>query len=112
MNAASLACVVLSDRYFGNRNRCIQPRDRAESFRAPIMNAVRSAAASFRNVRIVDPIDVFCDATTCRPFAGDQVFYKDQSHLDTTGVDRIAKAFSADFQWALQRDRKEEPAER
>ncbi|MBN8965288.1 MAG: acyltransferase, partial [Rhizobiales bacterium] len=102
MPAPTLACIVLSDRYLADRSRCTGSRPQAQSLRALIMDAVRSGAAGFSNIRIVDPIDLFCDEKICRPFKGDQVFYKDQTHLETPGVDLIQKNFSSDVRWAME----------
>src|SRR5205823_1728586 len=64
---SSLDCVVLSDRYGSGRDRCGKPRAEVDADRAAIVGILAGAPASFPNVRYVDPIDLFCDAQTCRP---------------------------------------------
>jgi hypothetical protein len=51
------------------------------------------------NVRFVDPTGVFCDQTTCKPFEGDQVYFRDNSHVFAPGAERIFAAFRPDFDW-------------
>ena len=97
---ASLDCVVLSDRYGNNRDRCTRPRAALEGAgNALRVGPLKSIAARHSNVRYVDPKDAFCDARTCRPFEGDQVFFRDGHHVLTSGAERIFETFKRDFTW-------------
>jgi peptidoglycan/LPS O-acetylase OafA/YrhL len=96
---SSLDCVVLSDRYGQSRDRCGRPRADVEAEREPVIPVLAAAARRFANVRYVDPIDLFCDASTCRPFQGDHVFFRDQGHVLPSGADRIYDGFADDFRW-------------
>ena len=58
-------------------------------------------ARRFDNVRFADPIWVFCDGTTCSPFEGDMLFYRDAGHVLPKGAERIYEALKADFGWLL-----------
>jgi peptidoglycan/LPS O-acetylase OafA/YrhL len=95
----SLDCVYLSDRYGKNRDRCIRPRSQVEADRADIVRVMREAAARFENVHFIDPINIFCDATVCKPFDGNRVFYSDATHLETSGMDLVYEKFEGDFRW-------------
>ena len=86
---SSLECVVLSDRFLGNRDRCVRPRSEVDDTAAPIIRILESVAGQFSNARYLDAIDVFCDRNTCRPFDGDVVLYSDSHHLSPAGVDRL-----------------------
>lgn len=96
---SSLDCVVLSDRYGQSRDRCGRARAEVEAERAPVIPLLAAAAARFPNVRYIDPIDLFCDTSTCRPFKGDRVFFRDQGHVLPSGADRIYDGFADDFRW-------------
>jgi peptidoglycan/LPS O-acetylase OafA/YrhL len=95
-----LACVVLSDRYGHDRNACVRPRDQVEGMEASAISILKTMSDRFPNVRFIDPTDVFCDQTICRPFKGDEVLYKDEHHLSPAGADRVFDVFWNDFAWA------------
>jgi hypothetical protein len=93
-------CVILSDRYGLSRERCGRPRSEVERIGAPYDAPLMKVAASRPDsIRFISPIDVFCDAQTCRPFIGDKVLYDDGYHLWSSGVDLVWKAFEKDFRW-------------
>jgi hypothetical protein len=96
---SGLDCVVLSDRYGQNRNRCVRARAELETARAAMIETLKSAAAGRDNVRYIDPKRAFCDQRTCRPFDGDQVFFQDAGHVLPPGAERIFKTFAGDFAW-------------
>ena len=100
-----LECVVLGDRYGTGRQRCIEPRAKEEKGRENIVNILKAAANNgFGNIRYIDPLDTFCDAQVCRPFQGNQMFYRDGAHLTTLGADRLYDAFEKDFRWVAWAD--------
>ena len=101
-NMPSLACVVLSDRYGIGRDRCNLVRSEFEAERAPIVKLLTATAARFSNVRFIDPIDVFCDWSTCRSYKGDDVYYLDQGHVSPAGAGRIYDDFERDFRWLFE----------
>jgi hypothetical protein len=103
-DSPSLECVVLSDRYHANRDRCVEPRSKFEADSAPVDAVLKSMPGKFPNVRTINPIDVFCDRTTCRPFNGDEVLYLDTHHLSPAGADRLFDAFKSDFLWLAGKD--------
>jgi peptidoglycan/LPS O-acetylase OafA/YrhL len=103
-DSPSLECVVLSDRYRANRDRCVAPRAKFETEEAPVNAVLKSMPGKFPNVRTINPIDVFCDRTTCRPFDGDKVLYLDVHHLSPAGADRLYDAFKGDFLWLAGKD--------
>jgi len=102
---SSLDCIVLSDRQGDSRDRCIRARSEVVAERKDSVKALRTLTGRFDNVRFVDPIDLFCDATTCRPFKGDQVFYLDDGHVTPLGAEYIHDAFAGDFRWLMSRTR-------
>jgi len=96
---SSMECVVLSDRYRSNRDRCLRSRSEIEASNAAIADVLKSMPAKFPNVRYIDPVNVFCDQTVCRPFKNDEIFYVDSHHLSPAGADRLYDYFESDFLW-------------
>ena len=68
------------------------------------MTVLRQAAAPFENVRLIDPINLFCTATECRPNKGVELFFFDTSHLSSAGAERLYQGYERDFLWALTGD--------
>src|SRR5690348_2520343 len=99
-----LECVVLSDRYDGRRERCTRSRAEIEAANVAIVRVLQTLPAKFKNVRYVDPMGVFCDRTTCRPFDNDAVLYSDEHHLLPSGADRLFDSFAGDFLWLAKGD--------
>jgi hypothetical protein len=98
-NQSSLECVVLSDRYRTSRDRCTKPRPEIEEDFAQVAAVLKSIPGRFPNVRYIDPMNVFCNATVCSPFKDDTVFYEDSHHLSPAGVDRLYDFYEKDFLW-------------
>jgi hypothetical protein len=98
-NTSSLDCVVLSDRLGENRDRCLRSRADLEKAQASRVEVLKAVAARHRNVRYVDPKDAFCDDRICAPFKGDQVYFRDTSHVLPPGAERLFAAFRDDFAW-------------
>jgi hypothetical protein len=96
---SSLECVVFSDMYGQNRDRCVKPRSAVEAANAATKAMLKDMAARFSNVRYIDPLDVFCDATTCRPFSQNTAYFSDQHHVLPRGADEIYDSFASDFVW-------------
>jgi peptidoglycan/LPS O-acetylase OafA/YrhL len=96
---SSLECVVLSDRYYENRDRCVRVRSEVEASTAAIVGVLKTMPNRFPNVRYVDPINIFCDQTICRPFKNNDVFYSDIHHLSQAGADEVYDSFESDFLW-------------
>jgi len=69
------------DRYGINRDRCVRSRAEVEASRGSLTDVLKTAAGRFDNARYIDPTNVFCDAKVCRPFDGNQVYFRDLGHL-------------------------------
>jgi peptidoglycan/LPS O-acetylase OafA/YrhL len=94
-----LDCVLLSDRYGGSRDRCTSLRSDVEAERAAIIVALKQMPERFANVRFIDPINLFCDSNLCKPFDGNRVYFSDQTHLETSGTDKVYDKFESEFRW-------------
>ena len=82
-----------------SRESCAISRDAVENRRHEAMEVLRSVAAAYPNVRLIDPIDVFCDRDKCWPFGPEGVFYVDTDHLSPLGAERLYRHFERDFSW-------------
>jgi hypothetical protein len=65
------------------------------------MMILRQAVAPFENVRLIDPINLFCTETECRPNKGAELYFFDTSHLSSAGAERLYQGYERDFLWAL-----------
>jgi peptidoglycan/LPS O-acetylase OafA/YrhL len=95
-------CIPRADRAGVPRDQnCSVPR---ATFEAQRDDATRWTANVLRDkpqIRVIDPIDDFCDATTCRPTDGDTLLYGERSHLSRAGVQRVIDRHRADLDWVL-----------
>ena len=99
-----LDCVLLSDRYGGSRDHCTSLRSTVETKRDAIVAVLKQMPARFANVRFIDPIDLFCDSQVCKPFDGNRVYFSDQTHLETSGTDKVYDRFENEFRWVAWRE--------
>jgi hypothetical protein len=80
---------------------CALPRARIEAERKRTMEVLGRIAAGSPNIRLADPIDLFCDAKTCRPYLGETLLYKDTDHLSKFGAKWFLDKLERDFLWAF-----------
>jgi len=95
----SPACVVKAIRV--GSDTCSILRAKVDARRERTMTILRQAVAPFENVRLIDPINLFCTKTECRPNKGNELFFFDTSHLSSAGVERLYQGYERDFLWAL-----------
>jgi peptidoglycan/LPS O-acetylase OafA/YrhL len=85
--------------------KCSIRRDQVDMRRLETMAWIREAAAQDQAIRIVDPIDAFCDAVWCRPYDDSGVLYMDSNHLRHVGTQKLVEAFPQSFEWAFKGSR-------
>jgi hypothetical protein len=68
------------------------------------MAVLRRVVAPFENVRLIDPINLFCTEAECRPNKGTELFFFDTSHLSPAGAEQLYQGYERDFLWALTGD--------
>ncbi|MBV8838714.1 MAG: hypothetical protein JO000_19440, partial [Alphaproteobacteria bacterium] len=83
------------------RGSCAITRSAADARSDSTMEMMRELAGKTANVRLIDPAEVFCNATTCAPNDGRMLLYADPAHLSPAGIDRLYQHFRADFEWAF-----------
>ena len=96
---SSLECVVLSDRYGANRDRCVKPRSEVGTSNAAVVKVLKTIQDRFANVRYIDLTNIFCGKTICRPFKNNVVLYLDSHHLSPAGADLVYDTFESNFRW-------------
>ncbi|MBX3576041.1 MAG: acyltransferase [Rhizobiaceae bacterium] len=96
-------CTLRSDRYGTPRDtHCAVSRASVEARRARTMEILRRLAAKVPGVRLVDPLDLFCDAALCRPYSGGRVVTTDKDHLSVPyGASWFLHAYRDDLWWVL-----------
>ena len=96
-----VSCVLRADLYGMARDFCSVARSRVEARRKKTMEILARLTRGSPNVRLVDPIDLFCDRATCRPYVGQSILYKDNNHLSRFGANWFFEALKQDFLWAF-----------
>jgi peptidoglycan/LPS O-acetylase OafA/YrhL len=95
-------CVLRVQRHGGDWDRCALPRAAVEAHRAPAMTALKTFAAAHPNVRLIDPLDLFCKDALCRPYENGVLLYRDSTHLTVPyGAEWLYYHFKEDFWWVL-----------
>jgi hypothetical protein len=95
-------CLFRAQRYGENWDRCSLPRAEVDAARRAAMAELHRAAAKYPAVRLIDPLDAFCDAKLCRPYENGATLYRDDNHVSVPyGADRLYFQFKEAFWWAL-----------
>ena len=81
------------------KESCAIKRSDVELRHRQTWQVLRAAAAKFPNVRLIDPVDVFCDRDTCWPFGPKGLYYVDKDHLSTLATEMLYRHFERDFRW-------------
>jgi len=100
-NYKAVECVLRAKRYRRNPDFCARPRARIEAERKQTMEVLGRIAAGAPNIRLADPLDLFCDAAICRPYVGETLLYKDTDHLSKFGAKWFLNKLESDFLWAF-----------
>ena len=51
------------------------------------MSILQKIGAQFKDVRVIDPIDLFCTTSECRPNTGKTMLFSDTNHLSPAGIE-------------------------
>ena len=98
----SPACVVKAIRV--GFDTCSILRAKVDARRERTMTVLRQVVAASEDVRLIDPINLFCTEAECRPNKGTELFFFDTSHLSSAGAERLYQGYEHDFLWALTGD--------
>jgi peptidoglycan/LPS O-acetylase OafA/YrhL len=95
-------CVLRAIRYGSDRDKCSVSRASVEERRGPAVGLLQHIAETTPNTRYVDPIDLFCDATVCRPSVDGLILMEDEDHLIVPdGGYWLYNALKHDFWWVF-----------
>ncbi|HET7191950.1 MAG TPA: acyltransferase family protein [Pseudolabrys sp.] len=96
---AAVNCLVRAQISALPRETCAAERAMVEQRRRETVAVLRQVSAAFPNVKLIDPLDVFCNPDTCRPFGPEGVYYSDADHLSPLGAELLFQHFERDFLW-------------
>lgn len=85
-----------------NISECSTERETAIENREKIIAVFDSIARDFDAVKIIDPLEQFCETDYCSPLQGDTVLYSDNSHLTVKGSLRMMPLFKDPLLWATE----------
>ncbi len=81
------------------RKSCLLDRSKVERRNIEAMTVLKRVAAAFPNVRVIDPMETFCDGQKCTSFGPQGVYYLDTDHLTSLGAEVLYRHFERDFLW-------------
>jgi peptidoglycan/LPS O-acetylase OafA/YrhL len=81
------------------KESCAIKRSDVELRHRQTWQVLRGVAAKFPNVRLIDPVDAFCDRDTCWPFGPKGLYYIDKDHLSELATEMLYLHFKRDFLW-------------
>jgi len=105
LNFNGLQCL-----YRKSEHECVMPRASVEKRRATAMHLLRTVSAEFDNVRLVDPLDRFCDAELCYTKRDGMVMYRDDNHVSSEKAQDLLTWMGPQLEWL--REKREDPTSR
>lgn len=80
---------------------CGIPRTDTDKERELSISLLEKAAAKDEAIRLIDPINLFCDDKICLPFSQNKIFFRDTNHPSDLGIEKIIKFHQTEFDWLL-----------
>ena len=90
-------CAVRSSLSYRSAENCREPRRR--TLRNGYLVELRGILQEYRNVRLIDLADGFCDSRWCRPHIAGETVFMDHNHLNPSGARAAYKHFRQSFLW-------------
>lgn len=88
-------CVGRSAHLGWDPRRCAVSASETASRIQPVTDTIRSVAARYRGVTIVEQAPLFCDEKLCSPLKDGVVVYRDDNHVTPEGAKLIVEKFPA-----------------
>jgi len=85
--------------YLRSEQECVVARSRVEMRREPAMRILMAVAKEFPNVRIVDPINEFCDAERCNATYGGIASFSDDNHISLPMARHLSRRWTSELTW-------------
>ncbi len=79
---------------------CAMSREDVDNRRGKSMATLNYIASRFPEVRVLDPMDMFCDELRCWPHDAGGPFFTDGNHLSIYGAQRLFEQYEEEFLWA------------
>jgi hypothetical protein len=77
--------------YISTKNDCKISLETYLKRASEYRNIVYSLAKNYKNVVVLDPINVFCDEKYCYAMKNGKLLYRDDDHLSLDGTFELAK---------------------
>jgi hypothetical protein len=97
-------CLLRAQMTAHSSESCAIDRSEVERRRHEVVDVLRRVVTKFPNVRMIDPLDAFCDGDKCWPFGPDGVYYLDNDHVSRLGAEKLYQYFQSDFRWIFADD--------
>jgi len=89
--------------YLRSSAECTVPRAKVEARRHAAMASIREASSGLANVRVLDPIDRFCDQDKCYTEQGGMIFYTDHDHISPKKAVALLSDLKPYLRWLDER---------
>lgn len=94
-----LSCIMRSN------HKCATPREEMDHYRATTVKTINEVSARYNEVRTVDPVPVFCDATLCPQMInlnGSMIpVVRDHDHASASAIRMFGNAIHDDLDWLV-----------
>ncbi len=94
-------CLARAEHRGMDSSICGISRKEVDARRRKTMKTLNYVASRFPGVRVLDPIDMFCDASRCWSHDAGGPFYTDGNHLSIHGAERLFEHYKEEFAWAI-----------
>ena len=94
-------CIYRAERYGLGWDYCGISRSQIDATTGVANRIVRDIVLKLPNARFIDPVDLFCDDTFCRPYVQRSILYRDNNHLSLFGADWLYSKLRPHMVWAM-----------
>jgi SGNH domain (fused to AT3 domains) len=90
--------------YKHSSETCTVPRTKVEQRRGHALQVLRKVTKEFASVKLWDPIEAFCDSTTCYAERNGMSLYNDDNHISGKMSFTLREKMDAQLRWAAGLD--------
>ncbi|MGE0231680.1 MAG: acyltransferase family protein [Flavobacteriaceae bacterium] len=94
-------CIYRAERYGLGWDYCGISRKEIDETTGVANRIVRDIVTKLPNARFIDPVEMFCDKTLCRPYVERSILYRDNNHLSLFGADWLYAKLRPHMVWAM-----------
>jgi hypothetical protein len=92
------ACVFV---HYSSLNDCGIGRADYDRNTDDVNDTIKRVISQFPSVRVIDPVNHFCDDNECPPFAGTNPTLFDDDHISTSAAIAMGNFYGQDVHWLL-----------